>query len=274
MVNPILKWAGGKRRIIDILKSMVPDRYETYFEPFFGGGALFFSLWNEYREEKSVVSDKSADLYNLYSIVRDKPDLLLKEISGLQYGNHAGDYYSARTEFNSLGAEDDPVRKAVLLIYLNRHCYNGLFRLNSRGEFNVPFGKYRLPSLPSGSQIMEASEALQSARILQSDFEEVLRLTRSGDFVYLDPPYAPLSRTSAFTNYGSNGFDQKDQERLAGCVKRIDQRGVYFVLSNSSAPEIINLYSGFNFRTVGVSRAINSRSELRGPVNELIITNL
>lgn len=273
MVRPLLKWAGGKRRIQEKLVSLVPEHFESYYEPFFGGGAIYFALRELGKIKKAVVSDLNEDLYSFYSIVRNDPSGLITSISALEFANTPDHFYAARSLFNGTSALTDPLLKAALLVYLNRHCYNGLFRVNSRGEFNVPFGRYRNPKMPSAEQIDRVSEALKAATLLNCDFEETLIDARSGDLVYLDPPYDPLSATSSFTSYERNGFGFSEQQRLAKLVRTLDQRGVLFILSNSSTVGVQELYSDFNIDRVSVSRAINSKSHGRGPVDEIVVTN-
>lgn len=273
MARPLLKWAGGKRRIQKTLITLLPEKFELYYEPFFGGGALYFALQTDNRAQEAVISDLNTDLTNFYSVVRDTPDTLIQKLSNIEFKNTADHYYAARKYFNSISEDEDPVLKAALLIYLNRHCYNGLFRVNSKGEFNVPFGRYKNPGMPSVSSIKETSTALQSAIIFNADFEEALQSAGSGDLVYLDPPYDPLSATSSFTNYDRNGFSFVEQQRLAEFVQSLDRKGSYFILSNSSTEDIMELYSSFEITRVGVGRSINSRAERRGSVEEIIVTN-
>lgn len=273
MAKPLIKWAGGKRQLLGDLMSLFPSQVNTYYEPFFGGGALFFGLKNEGMISKAVISDRNAELHNLYSVLKEKPVELLEVLKGLKYGNSSRDFYSARSRFNSMLPADDPVQKAAILIFLNHHCYNGLFRVNSKGEFNVPFGKYSNPGMPGPGHIMEVSAALGATSIRHCDFEEALEEASNGDFAYLDPPYAPLTRTSSFTTYAPSGFDMDDQRRLARTAKKLDSRGVSFMLSNSDTEDITALYEGFNIRRVKASRAINSNPSQRGGISEIIVTN-
>ncbi len=272
MATPLMKWAGGKRQLLDQLMKIVPSFPGTYYEPFFGGGALFFALKAAGKIGKSVISDTNGELCNLYNVIQNSPHSLAEELDSLKFENNAEDYYKARNSFNS-ELEKKPEHKAALLVYLNRHCYNGLFRVNSKGRFNVPFGKYKNPGMPSRDRIFELSEAFQKTEIMNADFGKVLNKAHPGDFAYLDPPYDPLSSTSGFTDYHSGGFDSKEQERLAGLFRELDQKGVSLMLSNSATPFILDLYSEFKIMTIGARRYINSKPDGRGEIKEVIITN-
>lgn len=273
MVRPLLKWAGGKRQIVRALISHKPQSFSGYFEPFFGGGAFYFTLVEEKPGITSVISDINYDLYSLYNIVRKRPYEMSESISSLEFGNNSDDYYSARETFNSAPTVADPVRKAALLVYLNRHCFNGLYRVNSAGEFNVPFGKYKKPYIPDLNHILSVSESLQAVNLLHGDFQYAVGGAGEGDFVYFDPPYDPLSVSSSFTSYSQESFQRTDQERLASIVRDLDRKGVNVMVSNSDTPVIRELYSGLNFKEIPAGRAINSKASARGKINELIITN-
>lgn len=269
--RPVVKWAGGKRQIIEDLVSLVPGRFETYYEPFFGGGALLIELHNRGKLKRAVISDINSDLMDLYRIIKHRPEELIQELSGLRFSNSREDYYLARERYNSIGGST--AEKAALFIYLNRHCYNGLYRVNSRGAFNVPFGRYRSPSMPGEDEIYLLSEVLRSAEILSVDFEEALKGARNGDFVYLDPPYMPVSPSSSFTDYSSAGFSMDDQVRLCKAFRDLDRRGVLVMESNSGSELIEALYSGFEITRLRARRNINSVPYRRGPVEELVIRN-
>ncbi len=272
MAVPLIKWAGGKRQLLVHLIKLVPDKFGTYYEPFIGGGALFFALNTGGKIHKAVISDINSRLLNFYSVLRDSPLLLWEELDNLHYGNNPEDYYEARRRFNS---EDirSPTLDAALFLYLNRHCYNGLFRVNSKGEFNVPFGRYKDPLKLDRDRILNASGMLANTKVVHSDFEDVLENAISGDFAYLDPPYSPLSSTSNFTDYHQGGFDSSSQKRLSGLFRKLDQKGVSIMLSNSATREILELYEGYNTKFVGARRAINSNGSRRGRIEEVIVTN-
>ena len=268
--KPILKWAGGKRQLLPALIKNIPEKFNTYYEPFIGGAALLISLYSLNKINESVISDTNKDLYNLYKTIKENPQQLIDELDNLEFKNNKEDYYKARELFNST---EDPANRSALLIYLNRHGYNGLYRVNSSNKFNVPFGKYNNPGMPSSGNIMALSELFQSCTIMNSDFELTVNNANKGDFVYLDPPYMPLSKTSYFTGYTHSGFDEKDQERLAKSFRELSDRGVYVMESNSSTDFIKELYKDFNPLEVDARRNINSVGTKRNSIKELIITN-
>ena len=268
--KPILKWAGGKRQLLPVLIKNIPDKFNTYYEPFIGGAALLISLYSLNKIKESVISDINKDLYNLYKIIKENPQQLIDELDNLEFKNNKNDYYKARELFNSI---TDSVNRSALLIYLNRHGYNGLYRVNSSNKFNVPFGKYNNPGMPSSGNIMALSELFQSCTIMNSDFELTVNNAKKGDFVYFDPPYMPLSKTSYFTGYTHSGFDEKDQERLAKSFQDLSDMGVYVMESNSSTDFIKELYRDFNLLEVNARRNINSVGTNRNSIKELIITN-
>ncbi|WP_297216605.1 DNA adenine methylase [Thermoplasma sp.] len=270
--KPILKWAGGKRQIISDLVSSVPENFNTYYEPFFGGGALFIELSNRGLLKRSVISDINGDLMDLYRMVRDRPDDLVNALSSLRFRNSKDDYYVAREQYNSMKRESCP-EKYALLIYLNRHGYNGLYRVNSRGDFNVPFGSYENPSLPGTNDIYALSDALKKAQILNADYREAVKTASRHDFVYFDPPYMPINGSSNFTSYSPSGFREDDQRDLFHTFLDLSEREVFVMESNSGTPFIEDMYSGFNMFRVKARRNINSVANLRGPIDEIIIRN-
>ena len=268
--KPILKWAGGKRQLLPVLIRNIPYKFNTYFEPFIGGAALLISLYSLNKIKKSVISDTNTDLYNLYKTIKENPQQLIDKLDNLEFKNNKDDYYKARELFNSI---NDSIERSAFLIYLNRHGYNGLYRVNSQNKFNVPFGKYNNPGMPSSGNIMALSELFQSCTIMNSDFEAIVSNASKGDFVYFDPPYMPLSKTSYFTGYTHSGFDEKDQERLAKSFHNLSDKGVYVMESNSSTDFIKELYRDFNLLEVDARRNINSIGTKRNSIKELIITN-
>ena len=268
--KPILKWAGGKRQLLPVLLKNIPDKFNTYYEPFIGGAALLISLYSLNKINNAVISDTNTDLYNLYNTIRKEPQELIDELNNLKFRNSRDDYYRARSLFNST---EDSVRRSAILIYLNRHGYNGLYRVNSNNKFNVPFGKYSNPGMPSPGNIMALSKILQSCTVMNSDFEVAVMHAVRGDFVYFDPPYMPLSKTSYFTGYTHSGFVERDQERLSRIFKDLSRKGVYVMESNSSTELIRELYKDFSLMEVDARRNINSVGTKRDAVKELIITN-
>jgi len=262
--KPFLKWAGGKTQLIPEILARVPARIGRYYEPFIGGGATFFALC----PQKATLSDVNVDLIGAYVAVRDKPAQLIKCLKE-HYCDEAY-YYEVRDQDpNSLS----PVRAAARIIFMNRTCFNGLYRVNKKGLFNVPFGKYQNPKICDADNIMRVSEVLQGVDIrVQSVFDSVKR-ARKGDFVYLDPPYDPVSRTSSFTAYSNSPFGRPQQRQLAELFAKLAKRGVSVLLSNSDTPFIRELYRGFRVERVGARRAINSRSDKRGRVYEVMVTS-
>ncbi len=275
MVRPLLKWAGGKRQLLHEIVEMIPPDFEKYWEPFMGGAALFFAIAQNTRwvDQEYVLSDINPDLCLLYNTVKDRPVELIEYLESLEFRNNSADYYEARSTFNSTTGKNNPVEKSGLLLYLNRHCFNGLYRVNSKGEFNVPFGSYISPKIPSRDHIIGASECLNKSVILNDDFQSVLSKVKKHDFVYLDPPYEPLSSSSSFTAYSSKGFDRNNQLRLSHVLKELDRKGVNFLLSNSGNSFLKELYDDFHIKTVEARRNINSVGSKRGTVKEILVTN-
>jgi len=260
--KPFLKWVGGKRQLLPELLARVPVGFDTYFEPFLGGGALFFSLL----PEKAVLSDNNPRLVRSYRAVRDDVDSLIAELAT---------YPHDRVFFEELRRVDvdalDDVQVAAWMIYLNKTGFNGLYRVNKSGGFNVPFGRYKNPKICDPDRLYAASAALQGVEILHSSFTEVSKLAKPGDFVYFDPPYVPLSETSSFTSYTKDGFGMVEQERLRDIASNLKKREVDVLLSNSSAGAVFELYDSFQIDEVYANRAINSKSSGRGKVAEVLI---
>lgn len=265
-MKAILKWAGGKRSLIQTILSAFPPDYNrmVFHEPFLGGGAVFFNV----KPRRGTVNDVNPRLINFYRVVRDSPKELIDEVGKYFYDKET--YYQLRDRFNSGGLT--PVEDASLLLYLNKTGYNGLYRVNSCGNFNVPFGRYRDPLIAPRDDIYAASDALKRVEVRNEDFSYLLDATREGDLVYLDPPYEPLSRTSNFNTYNPTGFPWEEQIRLSKTIRKLDARGVLFVLSNSEPTR--KLYKGYKIDTVQANRSINTRTTARGPVREIIVTNI
>jgi DNA adenine methylase len=292
---PVLKWAGGKRQLLPQLRPFFPSRIDRYYEPFFGSGAVFFDLCANGRVDPAAahLSDDNADLVGTYLRLRDATEALVRELEVLAEG-HAGDgrshYYRVRDELfnpgrrrwlaNGGAPEDYPVALAAMLLYLNRTGYNGLFRLNATGEFNVPAGRYDAPRIVNRDRLFMTGALLARARVTRSTFDRALTAPRAGDVVYLDPPYAPVSPTANFRSYTAAGFGADDQVRLRELVIDLSRAGVSVILSNSTAPEIVRLYedpaaraAGLRCFRVAARRAINTRADRRGFVSELVVTN-
>ena len=274
MIAPLLKWAGGKRQLRHELVHRLPERWNTYFEPFIGGGALLAELANLGRLGHAVIGDKNPELVSLYRVVRQKPERLAAALSDEKFRNDEGSFRRIRAEFNGLiGTGKQPLERAALLLYLNKHSYNGLWRVNGKGYYNVPFGKYTRASLPSVRMLQKFSRMLAGVTLISGDFERIIRTAKGGDFIYFDPPYHPLSKTARFTDYTTGGFPFADQERLARVFRRLSDRGVQVMLSNSCTPEIRDLYEGFTIHTVPARRSINCKGGKRNGSVELIVTN-
>ena len=299
-VRPLLKWAGGKRQLLPALEQYYPPSFERYLEPFLGSGAVFFHLAaTGILDGRAVrLSDVNADLIGCYRTVRDRTDAVIDALRDLERDHRRrGDacYYEVRDEqFNPMRATLAAERAdraadaytpalAAMLIFLNRTGFNGLFRLNRLGGFNVPAGRYREPRICDPDHIRAVAAVLRrpGLAIEHRGFEAALGEAGAGDFVYCDPPYAPLSRTSSFANYTAAGFAAMDQQRLREAIVAACRRGAHVVMSNSSAPEIESAYQTRAARLARIAihrvparRAINSRASSRGPVDELIITNV
>ena len=272
--SPFVKWAGGKRQLLAELDQRLPPSWDTYYEPFVGGGALLVNLENQGRLSRAVISDLNAELINLYRVVQDTPDALITALSDEAFRNDEESYKLLKEKFNTLiGSPSHAVERAALLVYLNKHGFNGLWRVNQDGRFNVPFGSHRKRSIPSASSILKFSAMLKKVTVLNRDFEAAVKPARKGDFIYFDPPYQPLSKTASFTDYNSRGFPFSEQERLARLFRRLSKKGVRIMLSNSKVPEIEELYEGFRIESVNAKRFINCNGERRRGIQEIIVTN-
>lgn len=270
--RPFLKWAGGKGQLLDELLARVDKagQFERYHEPFIGGGALFFHLYRLGRlaRKQAYLSDSNERLIETYLAVRDH----VEDVIGLLRGHaaaHSHDYYY---EVRARVPETVPER-AARIIYLNRTCFNGLYRENSRGGFNVPMGKYANPTICDAENLRAVSEALKQAHIEACPFESVLRRARPADLVYFDPPYHPVSKTSSFTAYAKDNFGEDDQRKLAGVFVKLAQNGVKVLLSNSMTPLVQSLYERFDIDEVFATRAVNSRADRRGKIAEALVRN-
>jgi DNA adenine methylase len=267
---PFVKWAGGKRRLLPQLLARLPRRMTTYFEPFVGGGAVFFALANERRFERAVLGDDNAELIEVYRVVRDDPETLVRALKPMQKHVRDAEYfYRVRASSPRL-----PVRRAARFLFLNKTCFNGLYRVNKAGHFNVPFGRYKTPpQLFDPEALHDASRALQNVELVVGDFATTLEVAARGDAVYLDPPYAPRSETSRFTSYTTGGFGAQDHERLADTFARLKRRRVRAVLSNASTLFTRALFEAHEVEVFRVGRTISAAAKRRAPVDELIVTH-
>ena len=277
-LRPFVKWAGGKRQLLSVLDGYMPESFDRYFEPFVGGGALFFHVASTRPDCRCHISDLNKDLVMLYEVIRDKVDDLIRALRGhnVQYQKDPERYYyHVRERYNLKRAGS--VQAASRLIFLNKTCFNGLYRVNSGGDFNVPFGKYKNPNIADEENIRAIGRVLNSpgVEIKCQDFGEVARQARRGDFVYFDPPYLPVSTTSSFTQYTRGDFGLDDQRRLARLCIELDEMGCRVMLSNSDSGAISEMFSGGRWRVqrVKANRSINSVASKRTGHAELLITN-
>ncbi|MBF9221989.1 DNA adenine methylase [Hymenobacter sp. BT662] len=290
--KPFLKWAGGKRQLIPAIQSALPDslrhaRNLTYVEPFIGGGAVLFWMLQAYPNiRQAIINDVNPDLTTAYQVIQQRPQALIKALSAIQEAYRLlpseaarrAYFEDVRTEFNTRPLE--AVRNTAVLMFLNRTCFNGLYRVNSKGGFNVPFGRYDQPVICHPQTILANSKLLSRVTILQGDFAQVLNHTPANSFFYLDPPYKPLSKTAAFNAYATETFDAASQERLAAFCHGLDARGHQWLLSNSDPQNtdaadsyFDDLYAAFTIRRVQAKRHINSKAKGRGKISELLISN-
>lgn len=274
--KPFLKWAGSKRYLLPKILPRLPEKIGTYFEPFLGGGAVFFALAAEGRFNKAVVGDANEALINVYGSLimehsgRVGPDALILELKKHANAHSREHYYAVRAS-----RPRSDIAQAARFIYLNRTCFNGLYRVNRKGEFNVPMGSYANPTICDEENLRSVSKtllSLKSLRVLAKDFRLTVKGARKGDAVYFDSPYVPLSKTSDFTAYVKGGFDEAAHVRLRDCFKALDERGVHVLLSNSDTPFVRLFYKGFHISEVKAPRRINSKGGKRGNVSELLIS--
>lgn len=279
IIRPFLKWAGGKRQLLPELNKYKPTGFlksqKTYYEPFVGAGAFLFDL----QHEKAVINDVNEELINCYEVVKNSLDELIIILQKYQEKNSEDNYYKIRKldrqtkKYKALSA----VEKAARIIYLNKTCYNGLFRVNSLRQFNVPYGKYKNPNVLDEAVLRAVSTYLNEneINILNVDFELAVKDAKKGDFIYFDPPYHPVSNTASFTGYDSNGFNKNEQERLKEVFDELTNKGCKVMLSNSKTDFIMDLYDDdrYNIQTVKATRNINSKAFKRGKVDEVLVRN-
>lgn len=271
LVSPVLKWVGGKRQLLPLIKPRLPKRITSYCEPFVGGGAVLFEL----QPKKAIINDINSELILVYTVIKDNVKALIELLE--TYPNEENFYYDLRnidrdqTKYDKLSE----IERAARVIFLNKTCYNGLYRVNNAGEFNSPFGKYKNPNIVNAPVLRAVSAYFNSSEITFSsvDFAMVLEQLHKGTFVYLDPPYDPISDTSSFTGYSKGGFNRGQQIQLRECCDSLNARGIKFMLSNSATDFIKEQYSNYHITTVQAKRAINSVASKRGDVDEVIITN-
>lgn len=262
--RPFLKWAGGKKQLLAQYWPLFPQQFGRYFEPFLGGGAVFFAL----QPHNAVLSDTNGELVNAYQCVTDRLPEVVVELQKHRYEKQY--YYSVR----AMDPENlDKPARAARTIFLNRTGFNGLYRLNKSGQFNVPFGRYSDPKICDTAHLKSCARALKGSHIAQGGFQTVLSQARRGDFVYFDPPYHPRSKTANFTQYVAGGFGEASQQELAETFRALTERGVLCMLSNSDTELIRELYKDFDVRTVWANRAVNVNASLRGKITEVVVLN-
>jgi DNA adenine methylase len=265
-----VKWAGGKSQLLPQFEPFFPDNFDGYYEPFLGGGAVFYYVKQRYSPENIVLSDSNKTLVDCYINVRDSVDDLI-ELLRIHQEKHSKEYYyQVRDLFNS---RPGGVEESSMFLYLNKTCFNGLYRENSKGGFNVPFGRYKNPNIVNEKVLMKSNELLQGVEIQLMDFEEVEDMASDRDLVYFDPPYHPLSETSSFTSYTNGVFSEKEQIRLSDLYRRLDDKDIKLKLSNSDTPLIRKIFDGYNINVVKARRSINCKGNGRGKINELLILN-
>lgn len=266
--EPFLKWAGGKKRLLSAYDPLFPAHFDTYHEPFLGGGAVYMYLAHTKHIERGILSDVNAELIHLYRVVRDDVERLIAEASAYPYEKDF--YYAIRARDPR---EMTSVERAARMLYLNRTCFNGLYRVNKKGQFNVPIGRYDKPQICNASNLRNVSNLLQGCEIQHWSFETILEIARPGDFVYMDPPYQPLTKTSNFTSYTADAFDESHQGRLFEIFRILDRRGCLVMLSNSATPLVRDLYKMYDLKEIQAPRSVTSRTSRRSKVSELVIRN-
>ena len=271
LVAPVVKWVGGKRQLLDEITPLLPKRITSYCEPFLFFFAVLFSI----QPKRAIVNDLNQDLITVYEVIRDDVESLLESLK--KHENTAEYFYAIRDmdRDKEVYQAMSKVERASRLIYLNKTCFNGLFRVNSSGEFNSPFGHYKNPNIVNEPILRAVSKYFGASNITfySEDFAETLKRVRKGGFVYLDPPYDPVSDTASFTGYNKGGFDRNEQIRLKQCCDELTRRGVKFMLSNSATEFIKELYGEYEITIVKAKRAINSDASKRGAIEEVLIRN-
>jgi DNA adenine methylase len=272
--QPFIKWVGGKRTLVSRLNEMMPPKFNNYFEPFIGGGALLFHLYSEgiLDNRNKSIFDINSELINTYNIVKNNPIELIEKLKEYKE-KHSNEFYY---EIRALDRTEDykisnKILRATRFIYLNKTCFNGLYRVNKSGYFNVPIGSYKSPNIADENVILNASKALEDVNIYNSSYKEVLNKAKKGDLVYFDPPYYPLNRTSNFTSYSENDFLEKEQEELLEIFDKLAKKGVFVILSNSDTDYIKDLYKNYDINIVDMNRFINSKANGRGKVTEVVV---
>jgi DNA adenine methylase len=272
-IPKFVKWAGGKGQLLEQFKPLFPKKFNRYLEPFVGSGAVFFYIIQKFKPKEIIISDINEELINTYEIVKTDVERLIVELKQhKEYHMVEGKKYYLTiraTNPNNLPA----LERAARFIYLNKTCFNGLYRVNSKGKFNVPMGAYKNPDIVQEDKLRLVSELLKNVTIKVMSFEKVLNLAKKGDFIYFDPPYYPLKNKKSFTTYTKDSFMEKEQELLADIFKKLDKKGCSVMLSNSDTKFIKDLYPNYNINLVQATRMINCNGAKRGKINEVVVTN-
>lgn len=270
-VKPFLKWAGGKRQLASLIANKyLPKHFNTYHEPFVGGGAILFTL----QPTQAVINDINEELINCYKVIRDSTSKLIDNLK--LHKNNEKYFYTIRDwDRSDSFSKGTPIERASRVIFLNKTCYNGLFRVNSKGQFNTPFGRYKNPNIVDENTLQAVGSYLDNndIKILNTDFREALSSIKKDDFVYIDPPYDPVSDTASFTGYSISGFNRGDQIDLKQWFDKLNRKGCKLLLSNSNTKFINELYKDYKIEVVYASRAINSNAKKRGKIDEVLIRN-
>lgn len=271
LLVPVVKWVGGKRQLLPEIRKYIPKKFSNYYEPFLGGGAVLFDI----QPKKAIINDINEELINLYKVIRDNADELIEDLK--KYTNDSECFYRTRELDRDINiySKLSNIERASRIHYLNKTCYNGLFRVNRAGQFNAPFGRYKSPNIVNEITIRALNKYFNTADIefRCCDFEESLKGIRKGAFVYFDPPYDPVSDSSDFTGYSKGGFDKNQQIRLRNLCETINEKEVKFLLSNSATEFILDLYREFNVEIIQAKRIINSKGSERGEIDEVLVRN-
>ena len=271
--QPFIKWVGGKRGLLKQILPLLPKKFNNYYEPFIGGGAVFFELYSNelLKNKKIVISDINYELINTYNVVKNNPYELISNLENYKKQHSKEFYYKIRELDRKENYNLSKLEKATRFIYLNKTCFNGLYRVNKKGYFNTPIGSYKNPNIADRNIILNASEALQNVEILHQSFKEVVNMANKDDLVYFDPPYYPLNTTSNFTSYDSNCFLEDEQFELFEVFNKLANNGIKVVESNSDTDFIKKLYKKYDINLVNANRFINSKSNGRGKITEVLI---
>jgi DNA adenine methylase len=272
LISPVVKWVGGKRQLLPVINNNLPKNYNYYCEPFLGGGAVLFNI----QPKKAIVNDLNSELMNVYKVIKTNVDELLLDLK--KHKNESDYFYKMRELDRDKKKYDEltNIEKASRILYLNKTCFNGLFRVNNAGEFNTPFGRYKNPNIVNDEVLNAVNYYFNDAEIIfyNNDYKTVLESLKKNSFVYLDPPYDPVSDTSSFTGYNKGGFNRKEQIRLKKFCDALNDKGIKFLLSNSATDFIKKLYKeDYNLQIVKAKRSINSVSSRRGQIDEILVKN-